>query len=99
LNTIAREVAYYLTVDGTGHILGVVFEILGCGAQFSFSGSVAFERDGKLEEAERLHQDALARLEASVGTNHPWVSETLCNFGLLKGRKGELAAAEAMQRN
>jgi Tfp pilus assembly protein PilF len=60
-------------------------------------GSVLVDQ-GKYEEAEAMHRQALQGREKVLGPEHPDTLTSISNLGLVLARQGKYEEAEAMHR-
>jgi tetratricopeptide (TPR) repeat protein len=65
----------------------------------SLSGMAEVQRaEGKLDDAERLHEEALTIREKAFGPRHPEVAQSLENLATVYRAQGRIASAEAFER-
>jgi Tfp pilus assembly protein PilF len=58
---------------------------------------LVLERQGKYEEAEAMHRQALRGYEKVLGPEHPDTLTSVNNVGLVLERQGKYKEAEAMR--
>ena len=64
--------------------------------EFCSAGSIMFDDQGKLQEAEKMYQQALAGFKRALGPEHMSTLNAINNLGLLYRIQGKLLGAEKM---